>query len=128
MFFESFMAVLTTLLNSKTPFYSLVFSLRSIQISSSKKRMFTSSYNLFLKPVMLSKCIEVYVVSISRPPLAFDGLQEPRFWLWCNAIWVPWVKRKSRQTLEASRGCQRPAMAEILKPHKVQTILVTILA
>ena len=49
MFFESFKAVLTTLLNSKTPFYSLVFSLRSIQISSSKKRMFASSYNLFLK-------------------------------------------------------------------------------
>ena len=67
-------------------FVSVVGNLQFI--TSRKKRMFTSSYNLFLKLVMLSKCIEVYVVSISRLPSAFDGLQEHRFGLWRKAIWV----------------------------------------
>ena len=49
MFFENLKIVTITLLNSKSPFNSFIFPVRSIQISSSKKIMFTSSLKLFLK-------------------------------------------------------------------------------
>ena len=86
MFFESFMAVLTTLLNSKTPFYSLVFSFRSIQTSSSKKK------NVHLILQFVSKASDVIKMywtlcgfnfkasfSLWRPPRALVGAGTQRY-------------------------------------------------